>query len=199
MTAVKDVMSETVFAADPEMTIVEAAKKMAKEGIGSLVVLHKEEIVGIITERDMFRKIIAQEKDYRELQVKDVMTSPTLTIKPTDSLNDASKIMAAQEFRRLPVVDEGKLVGIVTETDLWLRMTEETIDNLKKDVLSGDIPKVVEEYVKKVTELNQQHKKDIEAMKAKNEELKEMNKFMVDRELKMIELKERVKELEEQK
>jgi PAS domain S-box-containing protein len=156
MTTLGEIMSKSVVTTDSESSLIKTAKKMAEMRVGSLVVVDKGKICGIVTERDMFRKVIAEEKDYRKLKVRDVMTSPVVTVKPDTSLTEASKILESHGFRRLPVVEDGKLVGIVTETDLWLRMTEETVDNLKKSIFSGDIPDVVEEYVNKVTELNQQ-------------------------------------------
>lgn len=90
---------------------------MDETGAGSLVIVLNNAPVGIITERDLVRKIIAQKKDTSK-KVSEVMSESLITIAPEDDVKEASKKMLINGLRRLPVVKNGKLVGIVTATDL---------------------------------------------------------------------------------
>jgi len=117
MRKVKDVMIKNVKTIFPSATMAEAAKLMKKNRIGSLVVVEGERPVGIITERDLAYKIIAEEKGL-DMEVRAVMTGDLKTMEPERSIKDAARLMAAHVIRRLPVVKEGKLVGIISIEDI---------------------------------------------------------------------------------
>ena len=114
---VRNVMVKNVKTISPEATMAEAARIMKKYKIGCLVVVEGEKVVGIITERDLAYKIIAERRSL-DTNVGEIMTKDLKTISPEKSIKDAAKIMAAHVIRRLPVLEEGKLVGIVSIEDI---------------------------------------------------------------------------------
>jgi CBS domain-containing protein len=117
MKKVKSYMNKPVKTIDGSATMAEAAKLMKKHRIGCLVVLDGETPVGIITERDIAYKIVAEEKDL-DTRVSEAMTKDLKTVDGERSLRDAAKLMASHLIRRLPVLEGGKLVGIITIEDI---------------------------------------------------------------------------------
>ena len=114
---VNDIMKSNVISIDSSMTVKDAAKMMNDAGVGCIVVMEKNSTVGILTERDFVRKIIAQEKSL-STPVKDVMSSPLITIDPDESVWELAQLMKVKRIHKVPVADKGKLIGIVTSTDL---------------------------------------------------------------------------------
>lgn len=117
MQKVEDVMTRTVVTVSSSATAVEAAQLMKKKRIGCLVVVKSEIPVGIITERDLAYRVIAEGRS-ANVSVGEVMTKEVKTIEKQATVNDAAKLMAAHIIRRLPVVENKKLVGIVTIDDM---------------------------------------------------------------------------------
>jgi CBS domain-containing protein len=129
-------MVSEVITIIPENTLYEAARIMGENHVGSLIVMKYETPVGIITERDLLRAVvdreIALEKDWlvggvsiKEVGVEKVMSYPLISISPKASIREAAQKMIEKKIRRLPVIDSGKLVGIVTAADL-IRCLPET-------------------------------------------------------------------------
>ena len=117
MPKVKDVMEKFVVTINPEETIYKAAKTMDEKGVGALMIASNDTPVGIVTERDLVRKVIAAKKDSSK-KISEVMSRPLITIEPEDDVKEAAKKMLINDVRRLPVVKNGKLMGIITATDL---------------------------------------------------------------------------------
>ncbi len=117
-TLVKDVMNPQVIIAKPVATAKEAAKVMAEAHVGSLVVMDGTKIVGIVTESDLIRKIIAEGNDATQMKLVDMMTRNVKTIEADSELEDAADIMVENKIKKLPVVKGGRIVGIITSSDL---------------------------------------------------------------------------------
>jgi CBS domain-containing protein len=117
MKTVGGIMTRNVKTITSGDTIETAAEKMRKNRIGCLVVLDKNEPIGIVTERDIAYKLVAEGKG-GDTKVEEVMSEDLKTVREDKSLMDAAKLMAAHVIRRLPVVKKGKLVGIVTIEDI---------------------------------------------------------------------------------
>ncbi len=117
MKRVREVMVKPVRTILPSASMAEAAKLMRKNRIGCLVVVERDKLVGIITERDIAYKIVAEEKGPDTL-VKEAMTTDLKTVDGDKSLRDAARLMASHLIRRLPVLEGGKLVGIITIEDI---------------------------------------------------------------------------------
>jgi CBS domain-containing protein len=114
---VLDIMHD-VKVISPGLTVKEAADIMSKEAIGSLVIISNGKVAGIITERDILRNI----KRSKE-KVDKVMSKNVISVEDTDTIERAAEIMTASKIKRLPVTRQGKLVGIVTATDLIANST----------------------------------------------------------------------------
>ena len=115
---VRDVMSKDVRVVRPDTSIKEVVATMNKFDIGSIIVVQGDRPVGIITERDILRRLVEPCLAPETLTARQVMTSPVLTISETASIEEAAKLMAKKRVKRLPVMNDGKLVGIVTFTDI---------------------------------------------------------------------------------
>jgi signal-transduction protein with cAMP-binding, CBS, and nucleotidyltransferase domain len=103
---------------DEESTVLEAATRMVKEGRGSVIATRAGQRVGILTERDLLRKVVARGLDPRSTKVKDVMTSPPVSIDHARSLREAIDLMNRKGVRRMLITEDGKIVGIFTLRDI---------------------------------------------------------------------------------
>jgi CBS domain-containing protein len=115
---VRDIMSKDVKVVRPDSSVKEVVATMNKFDIGSILVVQGKRPVGIITERDILRRIVQPCLAPETLTARQVMTSPLLTINKTASIDEAAKLMAKEKVKKLPVMDKQKLVGIVTLTDI---------------------------------------------------------------------------------
>ena len=118
MLRVGDIMSKDVVTAAPDDTIFSVAQKMSVQSISCVVVTYKERVVGILTEKDMLNSVAGRDTELRRLAVSERMSSPVDTIAPEVSVLEADRTMEARCIRRLPVAEKGRLVGIVTQTDI---------------------------------------------------------------------------------
>jgi CBS domain-containing protein len=115
---VKEIMTTSVVTVNDGATIPEAAKIMSDRGVGCLVVKREEKVVGILTERDIVVRAIARDVDLSATKVEDIMSKEVVVCSPNMRIVEVAKIMGEKKIRRLPVIDEGKLVGIVTAYDV---------------------------------------------------------------------------------
>jgi CBS domain-containing protein len=115
---VRDIMSKDVRVVRPDTVMKEVVATMNKFDIGSIVVVQSNRPVGIITERDILRRIVEPCLAPEVLRAREVMSSPVITIDEAASIDEASQIMAAKSVKRLLVMDNEKLVGILTFTDI---------------------------------------------------------------------------------
>lgn len=136
---VEDVMIKDVIAVDAISTIKEAVEIMNKHEIGCLVVIERNKLVGILTERDILKRVLAVTKNPEKTKVGEIMTTRVLTVSPATDLEEAAKLMFENNVKKLPVVSEGKLVGLVTLTDL-ARFQPEIIRLLRR-LIGENTPK----------------------------------------------------------
>ncbi|MEM2840660.1 MAG: CBS domain-containing protein [Candidatus Bathyarchaeia archaeon] len=115
---VRDVMSGNVKTVRPNSTILEVVRKMNKFDVGSVVVVEGDRPVGIITERDILRRVLEVTLAPEALKAKEIMSSPLVTIGDHATLEEAARVMAERNIKKLPVVQDGRLIGIVTTTDI---------------------------------------------------------------------------------
>jgi len=114
----RDVMVREVVKGDIDLTILEAAKLMRKYDVDSIVVLDHGDPVGIVTEGDIISELVSKDVKPSEVKLKDIMTTPLITASPSDRLSDIAKKMARERIRKIPVIENGKLVGIVADVDI---------------------------------------------------------------------------------
>jgi len=115
---VREIMIENVRTVRPNSTVTEIVRKMNKFEIGSVVVVEGEKPVGIITERDILRRVLEVTLASEALKAKEIMSAPLITVSDQSTVDEAARIMIDKRIKKMPVVHEGKLVGILTSTDV---------------------------------------------------------------------------------
>jgi CBS domain-containing protein len=143
---VRDVMVKEVITVDEDSTVKEAVDVMNEFQIGSLIVLERGKAVGIVTERDFLRRVLAKAKDVMNTKVREIMTTPLVVVEPSMDLEDAVKLMFQSKIKKLVVVDAKKLVGIVTLTDI-ARVQPQMIRILKQLTMKQAAPKSMQKVI----------------------------------------------------
>lgn len=108
----------TVYTIAPTDSVFDALKRMAEKSIGALVVTEGEQVVGIVTERDYARKVVLMARSSKETPVRDIMTSSVMYVRPGQTSEECMVLMTENRLRHLPVMDSGKLVGLISIGDL---------------------------------------------------------------------------------
>ncbi len=134
MPTVKEIMTKEVVTIEPNKTVFEAAELMSSKGISCVIVVIKAFPVGIITERDIVRRIVAK-RSSPDVKVIEVMTKTVITVDPDTSLKEAARTMSTNKIRRLPVLKNNKIVGIVVATDFVRNAGKKTTTEEILDVL----------------------------------------------------------------
>jgi CBS domain-containing protein len=117
----------------PDESVYAAVKKLKEHHIGALVVIDQDALVGVISERDYARKIILEGVSSKETLVREIMSAPVITVAPTDTLPQCVRLMSERRIRHLPVVDRGRVVGMISTGDLmraYIIQQEQTIGQL---------------------------------------------------------------------
>ena len=111
-----------IWSIGPEASVYDAIAKMAQEEVGALVVLEGESLVGVVSERDYARKVVLQGRSSRDTKIKDIMTTRVAYARPDQSVEDCMAMMTEKRIRHLPVIQDGKVLGMVSSGDLthWL-------------------------------------------------------------------------------
>ena len=143
---VEDVMVEDVVTIDADETVKKAVAVMNKEEIGCLIVTKREKAVGIVTERDMLNRVLAQSRNPELTRVSEIMTAPLIVAEPKMELEEAARLMFKMKVKKLPVVSDGRLVGLVTLTDI-ARFQPQIIKMLKKRFAVEQAPKRMQKVV----------------------------------------------------
>jgi len=136
---VGDVMKKEVATISPEEIVISAARIMSDSKISCLVVMDQDNVAGIVTETDVLRRVCKNGKDFYQTRLSQIMSSPVESAASDISILEASKIMGDRHIKRLPIVDEGKLVGIVTQTDLVRALTSYGLWRDVSEIMSRDI------------------------------------------------------------
>jgi len=126
---VRDVMVSDPVTVSPNTSVREIAKIMKEKNIGSVIVVENDRMVGIVTEEDLIRRVLAEGKDPERTQAADVMTRPVVYVSPDTELKEAALLMARLGIGHLPVLEGNRVVGIIAEYDI-VRLTPELIELL---------------------------------------------------------------------
>jgi CBS domain-containing protein len=117
-TSIKEVMTSDVKSCESGTTVAEVAKVMAKEDVGPVPVVEEGRLTGIVTDRDIVVRVVAEGRDPSSTRVGDIASRDLVTVSPDDDLDTALKQLAQNQVRRIPVVEAGRLVGIVAQADI---------------------------------------------------------------------------------
>lgn len=134
-TKVHEVMTDSPRCVTPDTSVSDAAVLMESEDVGSLPILDGERLAGMVTDRDIVIRAIAKGKDPRGMPVREVASRELVTVYADDDLSDAVKLMASQQVRRLPVVDENdRLVGILAQADIAAGAREKAVGEMVEEI-----------------------------------------------------------------
>jgi len=137
MALIKDVMTESPRTCEPHATVLEAARIMREEDVGPIPVVDHGRPVGVITDRDIVLRVVAEGRDPAMTTVGDIATNDLISVRPEQPLDEALRLMARHRVRRLPVVEDERLVGIVAQADVARfadeRRTGEVVEEISRE------------------------------------------------------------------
>ena len=140
MAAVRDILSKkgsVIIALSPAASVLEAARLMSERGVGGVLVMEEGKLVGIFTERDILRRVVAEQRDPASTTLREVMTTSVLTCTPSTTLEECRAVMTSRRIRHLPVVGTDGLCGVISSGDvLAFQVAEQqgTIEDLNRYV-----------------------------------------------------------------
>jgi CBS domain-containing protein len=134
--SVRDVMTPGVRTVSPSQSLAEAAEVMKGEDVGSVPVVEEGRLAGIVTDRDIVIRAVAERRDPQTVKVDEVASRELVTVDPEQDMDEALALMARHQVRRLPVVEAGRLVGMLAQADVALEAKEkqvgETVEEISK-------------------------------------------------------------------
>jgi CBS domain-containing protein len=134
--SVRGVMTPGVRTVSPSQSLAEAAEVMKGEDVGSVPVVEEGRLAGIVTDRDIVTRAVAERRDPQTVKVGEVASRELVTVEPEQNLDEALALMARHQVRRLPVVEAGRLVGMLAQADVALEAKEkkvgETVEEISK-------------------------------------------------------------------
>jgi CBS domain-containing protein len=116
--SIRDLMTQNPRAVRPDDTVVDASRMMRDENVGSLPVVDSDRLIGMVTDRDVAVRVVAEGRDPGEVSVQEIASRNPVTAEATSDLNEALQLMARHQVRRLPVTEDGRLVGIIAQADV---------------------------------------------------------------------------------
>ena len=131
---VRDVMTSNVRAAASTESLADAAQMMKEEDVGSVPVVEDDRLIGILTDRDIIVRAVAERVDPQSISVGDVASRELVTVEPDQDLDEALSLMARHRVRRLPVVADGRLVGILAQADVAIEAKEKNAGEMLEEI-----------------------------------------------------------------
>ena len=125
MGQIRDVMTDNPTTCEPTATVADAAKVMAREDVGPVPIVEGGRLVGLVTDRDIIVRVVAEGRDVTSTTVKDISSKDLITVTPDEELDRALQLMAQHQVRRIPVVEGDRVVGIVSQADVARAADEE--------------------------------------------------------------------------
>jgi CBS domain-containing protein len=133
--SIRDVMTPNPRTVTSDSPVVEAARLMKEEGVGSIPIVDGGRLLGTLTDRDIVVRVVAERRDPQSTKVGEVASKDLVTIDPQQDLDEALRLMARHQVRRLPVVEEdGRLVGIVAQADAALEGSEKKVGEVVEQI-----------------------------------------------------------------
>ena len=147
---VKEAMKSNPVVVKTKINVLDAARLMKNKKIGNVLVVENNQPIGILTESDILKKVVAEGKNAKDVLVEEVMTTPVIVTDPYIPVEEAMKTMGKCNIRRLPVVENGKLIGIITHKDIsrispllneiareWYNISKKDESHLRSQIFSG--------------------------------------------------------------
>jgi CBS domain-containing protein len=140
--SVLDLKGRQVWSVAPTAVVFEAIRAMSNKGVGALLVMSEGKLYGIVSERDYARKVILRDRSSRMTQVREIMTTPVLTVTPKDTVGECMRLMTEHRIRHLPVLNGDRVVGIVSIGDLvnWIVTAQEATIGHLEGYIAGKYP-----------------------------------------------------------
>jgi CBS domain-containing protein len=132
--SIRDVMSSNPCAIDADKPVAYAAKMMKEEDVGLAPIVEGDRLLGTLTDRDIVLRVVAEGKDPQTVTAREVASTDLITIDPQQDLDEALRLMASNQVRRLPVVEEGRLVGVLAQADVAREAKEKQTGQLVEDI-----------------------------------------------------------------
>lgn len=120
-----DTKGSEIFTITPDTTVYHALELMVEKNVSAMLVMENDKLAGIFTERDYARKVVLKGKKSRETQISEIMTSNLITVSPGSSIDECMELMTGKYIRHLPVIDDGKLAGIISIGDVVRSIIQE--------------------------------------------------------------------------
>lgn len=127
-----DIKGTEVFSVAPQDSVLHAIEIMATRHVGALLVMNQESLIGIISERDYARKVILKNRSSHDTAVNDIMTSPAVSVTREHTVHECMQFMTEGRFRHLPVVQNGRVVGMLSIGDLVKAVIQEQTEHIKE-------------------------------------------------------------------
>ena len=131
-----------VYSIGPDATVYEALEALEERNVGALLVIAGDDLVGLLSERDYVRKVKLKGHSSTDLKVSEIMSTPVVTVTPTATVDECMRAMTNKRCRHLPVVDEGKVVGVLSIGDLvnWIMTVQDVTIHQLEDYICGKYP-----------------------------------------------------------
>jgi CBS domain-containing protein len=131
--------ARAIYSVPPDAPVLEAIREMAEHSVGALLVMQGDKLAGVLSERDYARKVILKGRSSSATKVSEIMSSPVLTVRPDQSVNECMRLMTENRVRHLPVVEGERVIGVLSIGDLVRAVVEEqakTIEQLEQYIHS---------------------------------------------------------------
>lgn len=134
MSSVKEVMTTHPCSCEPDTSITEVARMMSQEDVGPIPIVENDRLIGIVTDRDIVLRVVAEGRDPGRTTADEIASKQLVTVEPDDDLDEALGLLARYQVRRLPVVEDERLVGILAQADIARNLTEQTTGHMVEEI-----------------------------------------------------------------